>query len=318
MTCRGARATTAATPSSTTLLDLVARRPARRRRRQRLASARPRSPRSRKEFPDRVVNVGIAEQDLVGVGAGLANGGKIPFVCAASPFLTGRALEQIKVDVAYSAANVKLVGVSSGVAYGELGPTHHSIEDVAWTRAIDGLTVIVPADPHRDGRRIRAAYGHAGPDLHAHQPHAGAGRSTGPDYRASASAGRPLLREGDDVTLIANGVMVHRALEAAELLAAEGIAARVLNMATVSPIDREAIVAAARETARHRHRRGAHRRAAASAAPSPRSSSREHPVPMRILGFPGFAPTGSTDFLLEWAGLTAEGIAAPRGRLVSA
>jgi transketolase len=98
-------------------------------------------------FPKRVINVGIAEQDLVGIGAGLANGGKIPFVCAASPFLTGRALEQIKVDAAYSAANVKLIGVSSGVAYGELGPTHHSIEDIAWTRAIDGLIVVVPADP---------------------------------------------------------------------------------------------------------------------------------------------------------------------------
>jgi len=85
-------------------------------------------------YPDRVINVGIAEQNLVGIGAGLANAGKLPFICAATPFLTARALEQIKVDAAYSAANVKLVGVSSGVAYGELGPTHHSIEDVAWTR----------------------------------------------------------------------------------------------------------------------------------------------------------------------------------------
>ena len=116
-----------------------------------------------KAFPDRVINVGIAEQDLVGVGAGLANGGKIPFVCAASPFLTGRALEQIKVDAAYSAANVKLVGVSSGVAYGELGPTHHSIEDVAWTRAIDGLVVVVPADPLETSQAIRAAYELDGP-----------------------------------------------------------------------------------------------------------------------------------------------------------
>jgi transketolase len=87
------------------------------------------------EFPDRMINVGIAEQDLVGVGAGLANGGMIPFVSAAAPFLTGRALEQIKVDVAYSQAHVVLCGQSPGMAYGELGPTHHSIEDLSWPRS---------------------------------------------------------------------------------------------------------------------------------------------------------------------------------------
>ncbi len=93
----------------------------------------------REEFPDRLINVGIAEQDLVGVGAGLANGGMIPFVSAAAPFLTGRALEQIKADVAYSNTHVVLCGQSPGMAYGELGPTHHSIEDLSWTRAIAGL-----------------------------------------------------------------------------------------------------------------------------------------------------------------------------------
>src|SRR5499427_6102059 len=98
-------------------------------------------------FPDRLVNVGIAEQNLVGVGAGLANGGLLPFVCGASCFLTGRSLEQVKVDLGYSRSNVKLCGMSSGVAYGELGPTHHSIEDLAWSRAIANMTVIVPADP---------------------------------------------------------------------------------------------------------------------------------------------------------------------------
>jgi transketolase len=254
---------------------------------------------------DRVVNVGIAEQNLVGVGAGLANGGKIPFVCAASPFLTGRALEQIKVDAAYSAANVKLVGVSSGVAYGELGPTHHSIEDVAWTRAIDGLVVIVPADPLETSQAIRAAYEHVGPvfvrtsrmpvpDVHPADY----------DFRIGRAA---RLRDGTDVTLIANGVMVHRALAAAVLLAGEGIEARVLNMATASPLDREAVVSAARETGgivtmEEHIVRGGLGGAVAEVVVA------EHPVPMRILGFPGFAPTGSIDFLLEWAGLTVEDI----------
>ena len=99
----------------------------------------------KRRFPDRLINVGIAEQNLVGVSAGLAAAGKIPFTCGASCFLTGRALEQIKVDLAYSRNNVKLCGMSSGMAYGELGPTHHSIEDLAWTRAI--------AEPHGDRAR---------------------------------------------------------------------------------------------------------------------------------------------------------------------
>jgi transketolase len=90
--------------------------------------------------------VGIAEQNLVGVGAGLANGGLLPFVCGAACFLTGRSLEQIKADIAYSNANVKLVGISSGMAYGDLGPTHHSIEDFAWTRVLPNLPVVAPCD----------------------------------------------------------------------------------------------------------------------------------------------------------------------------
>src|SRR5512137_1325080 len=110
----------------------------------------------KKQFPQRIFNVGIAEQNMVGVAAGLANGGKIPFVCGAACFLTGRALEQIKVDLAYSFANVKVCGMSSGMAYGELGPTHHSIEDMAWTRAIANMTVIVPADPPETARAVQA------------------------------------------------------------------------------------------------------------------------------------------------------------------
>ena len=259
-----------------------------------------------KAFPDRVINVGIAEQNLVGVAAGLANGGKIPFVCAAAPFLTGRALEQIKVDAAYSAANVKLVGVSSGVAYGELGPTHHSIEDVAWTRAIDGLVVIVPADPLETSQAIRAAYEHEGPVF------VRTSRMPVPDVLAPDHVFRighaARLRQGDDVTIIANGVLVHRALAAATILAADGIEARVLDMATASPIDREAIADAASQTggivtAEEHIVRGGLGGAVAEVVVE------AHPVPMRILGFPGFAPTGSIDFLLAWAGLTPEGIA---------
>ena len=166
-----------------------------------------------KRFPDRLINVGIAEQTMVGLAAGLANGGKIPFVCAASPFLTGRALEQIKADVAYSDANVKLAGMSPGMAYGELGPTHHSIEDLAWMRAIANMTVLVPADPIETEQAVRAAAEYRGPVFLR------IGRTPVPavhdeDYRFRIGKAA-LLRDGQDVTLIANGTMVCRALEAA-------------------------------------------------------------------------------------------------------
>jgi transketolase len=268
----------------------------------------------KREFPDRFVNVGIAEQDLVSIGAGLANGGRIPFVCGATPFLTARSLEQVKVDVAYSNANVKLVGVSSGVAYGELGPTHHSIEDVAWLRAIANLVVVVPADPTETDQAIRAAHHHVGPVfVRTSRMPVPAVHDAG--YRfAFGKAAR--LRDGGDVTIIANGVMVARALEASDRLAAEGIAARVLNMATVSDLDREAILAAADETGgivtvEEHTVRGGLGGAVAELV------SVECPVRMRILGIPGvFAPTGSAEFLLDHFGLTADGIGAAARDLV--
>lgn len=260
----------------------------------------------RDRFPARLINVGIAEQAMVGVSAGLANGGKVPFVCAASCFLTARALEQIKVDLAYSNANVKLCGMSSGLAYGVLGPTHHSIEDLAWTRAIANMTVIVPADPSETAQAVRAAAQAPGPVFLR------LSRMPVPivhdaDYRFTPGRAA-LLRDGSDVTLVAAGVMVARALEAAELLAARGVSARVLNMATVRPIDREALIAAARQTggivtAEEHTIYGGLGSAVAEVVVT------AMPVPMRMLGVPGtFAPTGSAPWLLEHFGLTAAGI----------
>ena len=192
----------------------------------------------REKFPERLINVGIAEQNMVGVGAGLANGGKIPFVCAAAPFLTGRALEQIKADVAYSETHVKLVGISSGMAYGELGPTHHSIEDFAWIRALPNVPVIAPADRAETAAVIRWAAEYQGgcflrlsrvgvPDLL-------------PEDHVFELGKANTLKAGNDLTLIANGVLTHRAVIAAALLEDRGISARVLNMASVRPIDEEA------------------------------------------------------------------------------
>lgn len=260
----------------------------------------------RDRYPDRLINVGIAEQNLVGVGAGLANAGKIPFVCSASCFLTGRALEQIKADVAYSNANVKLVGVSSGMAYGPLGPTHHSIEDFAWTRAIANMTVVAPADPVETAQAVRAAANMTGP-VFLRLSRMGVPALYDGDY-AFRFGKASMLRDGIDVTLIANGVMVTRVLEAATLLAALGLEARVLNMATVRPIDREAVIAAARETgaivtAEEHTTFGGLGSAIAEVV------VQTVPVPMRILGVPGvFAPTGDPAWLLQHFGLAPEGI----------
>jgi transketolase len=261
----------------------------------------------REEFPDRLINVGIAEQDLVGVGAGLANAGLIPFVCAAAPFLTGRATEQIKADVAYSQQHVILCGQSPGMAYGELGPTHHSVEDLSWMRAVAGLPVVVPAGPLQTRSAVRwAAALRRGSYLRIP-------RFKVPEVSRDEDLFEPgravEVRPGGDVTLVAVGSMVSRAVWAAEALAGQGVAARVLNMAFVEPLDRAAVVAAARETAgivtvEEATVSGGLGAAVASVV------SQEQPCRMRILGLDNqFAPTGSASFLLDHFGLNAEGIA---------
>ncbi|MEJ5309000.1 MAG: transketolase family protein [Anaerolineae bacterium] len=257
-------------------------------------------------FPGRLFNVGIAEQNMVGMASGMANGGKIPFVAAAACFLTGRALEQIKADVAYTGNNVKLCGVSPGLAYGPLGGTHHSIEDIAWLRAIANMTIIVPADPLETEQAVRAAAEFVGP-VYLRISRMGVPVVHAADYRFEI--GKAVrLRDGNDVTLAACGTLVSRALDAAAMLAAEGIQARVLNIATVKPIDREAIIAAAVETggivtAEEHTIFGGFGSAVAEVVAT------THPVPMRILGVPGvFAPTGSPEFLFEHFGLTPQGI----------
>jgi transketolase len=258
-----------------------------------------------KRFPERLVNVGIAEQNMMGVASGLANGGLIPFVCGASCFLTGRALEQVKVDLGYSRSNVKLCGMSSGVAYGELGPTHHSIEDLAWTRAIANMTVIVPADPMETATATRAAAAYDGPVfLRLSRMPVPAVHPAGYEFRIGHAI---RLRDGSDITLIAIGTMVCRALEAASLLEADGICAAVVNMSSVRPLDRKAIVEAAAAgpivTIEEHTVVGGLGGAVAEVVVE------SHPARMRILGIPGeFAPTGSPAFLFEHFGLTPEGI----------
>ncbi len=258
-----------------------------------------------RRFPERLINVGIAEQAMIGIAAGLANGGRRPVVSGASCFLTARGLEQIKVDLAYTNANVTICAMSPGVAYGELGPTHHSIEDIAWLRAIDNLVLVVPADPLETEQALRAAVEHDGP-VFLRVSRMGVPALYPNDHRLEF--GRAVrLADGGDVTLVANGTMLTRTLDAAALLHEEGVSARVVSMPTVKPLDLAELIAAADETGaivtveEHSVYGGLGGAVAEALAVS-------RPVPMRILGFPGFAPTGSAPWLLDHFGLSAGGI----------
>jgi transketolase len=258
------------------------------------------------KYPSRFINVGIAEQNMVGVGNGLANGGMVPYLCGASCFLTARAMEQVKVDLAYSKANVRICGMTSGMAYGQLGPTHHSIEDIAWARILPNLTVIVPADDVETAAVMRYSLHHHGP-MFLRISRIPVPRVHGDDYEFTLGKA-VVLREGTDVTIITNGVLVGRALDAARLLEKEGRSARVVNMSTIKPLDQAAILDAARTT------KGIITAEEGLAAGGLGGAVAEvlalrHPTPMRILGLQDvFAPTGSAEFLLEHFNLTAAGM----------
>lgn len=267
-----------------------------------------------KRFPDRLINVGIAEQNMVGVGAGLASAGLIPFVCSASPFLTGRSLEQIKADVAYSQHPVVLCGMSPGVAYGELGPTHHSLEDYSWLRALPGLDIVVPADRAQTRMAVRDAVQNPRPLFMR------VGRHKVPDVPPVADLSNPpilergrfqTVRSGMDVTLIGIGTTVSIALSAAEALSSQGIEARVLNASSLVPLDHEALIDAGRNTAaivtlEEANTAGGLGAAIAMVVAQLPNESR---VPLRVLGFDQFAPTGSADFLLDHVGLSRTSVA---------
>ncbi|MFF2655512.1 transketolase family protein [Streptomyces sp. NPDC058045] len=266
-------------------------------------------------FQDRLVNVGIAEQLMVGVAAGLANGGRIPYVCAAAPFLTGRALEQIKADVAYSRTNVKLCAMSPGFAYGQLGPTHHGVEDFAWIRTLPEMIVLTPADPAETREALHWAHHYDGP------VYLRIGRTKVPDLTPHIpfETGRAArLRDGSDITLIGVGTTVSATLDAAHQLAAEGIDARVLNFSTVKPLDEQALLAAATETGRIVTVEEANIHGGLGSAITEFLASRQ-PVPMRLLGVRDeFTPTGSPAFLADYFGIDAESVAHAARDLTSA
>ena len=195
--------------------------------------------------PEQLIEVGIAEQNLVGVAAGLASAGKTVFAVSPASFLTARALEQIKNDVCYSDQPVKLVGISAGVSYGALGSTHHAIHDIAVLRAIHNITIIVPADNLETTEAIKVAaqmshpvYVRFGkrPMYHLHPP------------GTSFEVGKAIqIRDGRDIAFIATGETVYPALKAAEEMERSGFSCRVISMHTIKPLDIEAVMSAARE-----------------------------------------------------------------------
>lgn len=268
----------------------------------------------KKELPGQMVNVGIAEQDMVGTAAGLENGGKVPFVSGAGCFLSARATEQIKADLAYSKRHVVLCAQSPGVAYGALGATHHSIEDVAWMRVLPHMTVLVPADPAETEQAIRWAYTHDGPVyVRVSRMKVPAVHPEGYEFQPGKAV---VLREGSDVTIAANGTVLHRALAAADLLAERGIEARVLSVASVKPLDEAAIIAAAQETGgivtvEEGLASGGLGGAVAE------TLARNHPARVAMVGLPDtFAPTGSAEWILDHYGMDPNGIAGTAASLI--
>jgi transketolase len=261
-----------------------------------------------KAFPHQIIEVGIAEQNLVGISAGLASAGKKVFGVSPACFLTARALEQIKNDVCYSSHPVKVVGISAGVSYGALGTTHHSLHDFAALRAIHNITIVAPADNFETREAVKAA-------LHLDKPiYLRLGKKPMPHLprvtRIFDLKHASVIRHGKDLAFLATGETVAPALEAAELLAEDEIDCRVLSFHTIKPLDFAAVLSAADETKgivtveEHSVHGGLGEACAAILMQRRRS------VPFRIVGFPDVhTMTGSQQELFSHYGISADGLA---------
>lgn len=260
-----------------------------------------------KENPDRFINVGIAEQNLIGISAGLAAAGKIPFASSFAMFATGRAFEVIRNSVAYPNLNVKIAATHAGLTVGEDGASHQALEDISIMRSIPNMTVICPADGVEAKAAVLAAADYRGP------VYIRLGRSKTPlifneeDYKFELGRGLT-LSEGDDATIIATGIMVDKALKAKDLLKQEGIDVRVINIHTIKPIDESIIIEAARETgcivtAEEHNIIGGLGSAVSEVL------SENYPVPVKRIGVNDtFGESGNGDALLEKYGLTADNL----------
>ena len=259
-------------------------------------------------YRERFVEVGIAEQNAIGVASGLATTGLRPYVCAYAPFISARSMEQVRNDVAYANQRVVIGAAASGISLGVAGGTHHALEDLALMRSLPNMTVIVPAD-------VDEAYGATLATLDIDGPvylRLG-GRTEEPpvsDPEALFRPGRAVqLRPGNDLAVIACGALVEMALRASDALGREGIGVRVINMHTIKPLDRDAILAAAAETrgivtAEEHHLTGGLGGAVAELL------AVEHPARMRMVGMPDtFAVVGPTVALRAKYGMSAEAIA---------
>jgi len=201
----------------------------------------------KKAFPERHINCGIAESNMIGVAAGLAAAGKVPFASSFAMFAAGRAYEQVRNSVGYPHLNVKIGATHAGISVGEDGATHQCNEDLALMRTIPGMVVINPSDDIEAKAAVKAAYEYYGPVYMRFGRLAVPVINDNEDYKFEIGKG-VVLREGKDVTIIATGLPVANCLEAAEKLAADGIDAKVINIHTIKPLDNELVVAAAKET----------------------------------------------------------------------
>jgi transketolase len=258
-----------------------------------------------REFPHRFFNCGVAEQNMISIAAGLAVSGKIPFASTFAVFAPGRCFDQIRVSIAQPHLNVKLVVTHAGITVGEDGMSHQSIEDLALIGSFPGFTVIVPADAIETAQAVRAAAATEGP-FYIRLCRPALPLVSDNNYRFQVGKAAA-LRQGDDATIIAIGVMVAAALEAADNLKRQGINCRVLNMSTLKPIDEEAIVQAAAET-------GAivaaeeHLEHGGLGSMVSRVVVKHQPVPMEFIALHTYAQSGKPAELLQRYGLTAPDI----------
>lgn len=259
------------------------------------------------EFPKQFVEVGIAEQNLIGIAAGLATTGKKCFAASPACFLTMRSIEQVKVDVAYSNTNVKLIGISGGVSYGALGMSHHSLQDIAVMRAIPNMDIFLPADRFETEKLVRELVKYDKP------AYIRIGRNPVDDVYESTDFNFQIgkanvMREGKDITIIATGETVKPAIEASDELKELGIKCRVLNMHTIKPLDEEAIIKAAKETGNiitvEEHSIYGGLGAAVSEV-----VVQNAPVPMKIVGIKDEAAiTGTSKEIFNYYGLSKENL----------
>ena len=267
----------------------------------------PTRPSSARNFRTGSIECGIAEANMVAIGAGLSSSGKIPFVSSFSVFVLNKGFEQLRVTAAFPSVNLKVVGTHSGISIGEDGPSQMSIEDISLACSLAGFTVICPADEVAMTKLVKAAAEYVGPLFIR------AGRAKAPVMYAADqefAIGKAIeLMEGTDVTLIATGLLVAESIRAAETLEAEGISARVIDMHTIKPLDRDAIARAAKETGaivvaeEHLMDSGLGVRVAQVVGET-------HPAAMEFVGIENtYAESGSPDALLDKYGLRARNVA---------